>query len=489
MNISAKIAYNTFIQVFGKVIATFLSLIALMLITRYLGPKGFGEYTTAFTFVSIFAICADFGLTLVTSRLLSSPDADEKKIIGNLFGLRIVLAVGLVGLAPILIFVFPYSWAVKQAVLISSAAFIFPLLNQVFVGFFQKKLNLTYVALAEILNRVVFLIVVVISVQKNYGLTGIMLGLTAAALISFLTHLYFAKKETIVKPAWDWHFWKKILRASWPLAVTIVFNLIYLKADTLILSLLKSQQEVGLYGAAYRIIEVLSSLPFIFAGLILPILSSAWLASDPEKYRKVLQKSFNLTIIAVFPLVIGGQFLSSGIISIMAGQGYTAASGILQILVVAVGFVFISCLFTHALIAIDQQKKIIWAYAFTSISSLALYFWLIPRYSYYGAAVATVYSELTITVAAIYFVRRYSDFRPKLKIIAKALAASLVMALFLYLVPATFRNSNLGTMILIVVGAIVYLISLYTLKGIDKNDLESLINKKTSNVQINVQTN
>lgn len=79
MNLSAKIAYNTLIQVAGKILATVLSFISLMLMTRYLGPSSFGEYTTAFTFISIFAVCADFGLTLVTSRLLSAPEANEKK--------------------------------------------------------------------------------------------------------------------------------------------------------------------------------------------------------------------------------------------------------------------------------------------------------------------------------------------------------------------------------------------------------------------------
>ncbi|MCX6795574.1 MAG: polysaccharide biosynthesis C-terminal domain-containing protein, partial [Candidatus Falkowbacteria bacterium] len=259
-----------------------------------------------------------------------------------------------------------------------------------------------------------------------------------------------------------------------------IFNLIYLKADTLILSLFKSQQEVGMYGAAYRIIEVLSSLPFIFAGLILPILSAAWLTGDKDKYRKILQKSLNITIIAIFPLIIGGWFLADGIISIMAGWQFAGAGIILQILLVAAGLVFVSCLFTHAIIAIDKQRKIIGAYAFTSISSLALYLILIPRYSYYGAAIATVYSELAITIAAIYFVRRYTAFRADLKIVPKVLFSSLAMSLFLFLVSSTFRNSNYGTIALIFLATIVYFVALYLVKGVKKSDVEAILNKNNN---------
>lgn len=485
MNISAKIAHNTIIQVAGKIIASILSLIALMLMTRYLGPAGFGEYTTAFTFVSIFAICADFGLTLVTSRLLSVPGADEKKIINNLFGLRIVLALGLVGLAPFFVFALPYSRTIQLAVLIGSIAFVFPLLNQVFVGYFQKNLNLFYVALAEVLNRVVFLIAVIISIRSNFGLIGMMTGLSIAALLSFLVHFYFINKKTRIQVAWDFAYWKEILKISWPLAITIIFNLIYLKADTFLLSLLKSQEEVGLYGAAYRIVEVLSSLPFIFAGLILPILSAAWFGSDRIRYKKVLQKSLDLTIIAIFPLIIGGQFLANGIISIVAGKEYAGAGVILQILLIAVGLIFTSCLFTHAVIAIDKQKKIIGAYIFTGISSLALYLLLIPRYSYYGAAIGTVYSELAITIAAIYIVYRYSDFRPNLKIVPKVIGSSLIMTAFLLIIPSHFRNSHLGTITLIVAAGIVYLLSLYLIRGINSSDLNAILNKK-NNSELNV---
>ncbi|MDD3301313.1 MAG: flippase [Patescibacteria group bacterium] len=485
MNLSAKIAYNTLIQVAGKILATVLSFISLMLMTRYLGPSSFGEYTTAFTFISIFAVCADFGLTLVTSRLLSAPEANEKKIISNLFGLRIVLAVGLVGLAPLLIFTFPYSASVKIAVLFGAAGFVFPLFNQIFVGFFQKKLNLIYVAIAEVVNRIIFLAAIIISIQKNFGLNGIMIGLTISAFASFLIHYYFAGKETNVRPAWDFKYWGEILKTSWPLAVTIILNLLYLKADTLLLSLFKPQQEVGLYGAAYRIVEVLNSLPYIFAGLILPVLSAAWLSKNLEKYHKVLQKSFDLTMIAVIPLIVGGQMVAGGIIYLMAGKDYFAAGPILQILLVAVGFVFISCLFTHAIIAIDKQKKIIGAYLFTSVSALALYLWLIPRYSYYGAAIATVYSELAISAASIYLVYRYSSFRPNLKILPKVLASSFLMSLFLFFSPKTLKDSNWGIVALIIGGAIIYFLALYLLRGLKKSDIRSVLNKK-SNLEIHV---
>ena len=108
MNLTRKVAHNTFIQIVGKIISTFLGLLAIALITRYLGRDGFGEYTTVITFLTFFAVAADFGLTLVTVQMISGHDAEENKILNNLFGLRLVSALLFLLLAPLTISFFPY---------------------------------------------------------------------------------------------------------------------------------------------------------------------------------------------------------------------------------------------------------------------------------------------------------------------------------------------------------------------------------------------
>ena len=49
MHIATKVAYNTIVQVASKVVTTILGLLAVAIMTRYLGPSGFGEYTTIVT--------------------------------------------------------------------------------------------------------------------------------------------------------------------------------------------------------------------------------------------------------------------------------------------------------------------------------------------------------------------------------------------------------------------------------------------------------
>ena len=158
MSLSTRIAHNYIIQIIGKAIATALGLIAVGAIARYLGQNGFGEYTVIITFISFFAILADLGLTLVTVQMISQPNVNEEKILSNLLGLRLVSAFLFLGIAPFIIFLFPYTQVVKIGVLIAAVSFFFIALTQVLVGLFQKKLSMDKVAIAEVVSRVALVI-------------------------------------------------------------------------------------------------------------------------------------------------------------------------------------------------------------------------------------------------------------------------------------------------------------------------------------------
>lgn len=480
MRLAAKIAYNTIVQVISKVIATVLGLVSIALITRYLGQTGFGQYTTIITFLSFFAVIADLGLTLVTVQMISRPGIDQEKILGNLLALRLVSAIIFLGLAPLLVLFFPYDPAVKTGVAIASFSFLFIALNQVLVGIFQKHLRLDKVSIAEVAGRAALLVGIILALKANGGLTGIMIATVLSSLLNFCLHYIFSRSFVRLKLNFDWRAWREIIIKSWPLAVTIVFNLIYLKADTLLLSLIKRPSsvgiiaEVGLYGAAYKVIDVLTTFPFMFAGIILPIMTARWAEKDQAGFKTVLQRSFDLMAVIAIPLVVGAQFLAEDIMTVVAGNEFVLSGPILQVLIVAVAFIFLGCMFAHAVIAIDKQRKIIWAYVFVALSALVGYFALIPRFSYFGAAGVTIYSELAIALASFFLVWKYTGFLPGFKVAGKALAAAAIMAGVLWAASAQgWHNLPL----VLVLAVLVYFGALYALKGITKEEIAGIFSK------------
>lgn len=479
MNLSKKVAQNTFIQIFGKIISTILGLLALAILTRYLGVARFGEYTTIFTFISFFAIISDLGLTLVTVQMISDPKADEGKILNNLLALRLLSALIFLSLGPIIVLFFPYEQNIKLGVLITAISFLFVALNQIMTGIFQKRLTMNKSVWAEIISRIALLLGIVLIAYFKGSLMAILWISILSSAISFGIQFYFSQKFISLKLEYDKKIWGEIIQKSWPLAVTIAFNLIYLKADTLILSLMKSPTEVGIYGSVYKIIDVLVTVPFMFAGVILPILTADWLKNNQERFQKVWQRSLDFMILMALPLIVGTQFVAKDIMILIAGPEFSEAGPILQILILAAAIIFISCIFSHVIIAINKQKKIIGAYIFTSITALAGYLIFIPKYSYLGAAWTTIYSELAILLFAAYYAKKYTDTSLNLKIVWKALLASLIMGGVMYVLPNNFYSNKLGLLSIMIIAATSYGLALLALKAINKNDLKLILPKST----------
>mgnify|MGYP001473480294 CR=1 FL=1 len=478
MALSAKIAFNTGIQVISKVIGTLVSLGAVALITRYLGSYGFGNYTTALTFVTFFSIAGDLGLTLVTTQLISRPGANQERILSNLFAFRLISASAILLIAPLIVVFFPYDPVVKQGVMIAALAFFFILLNQVFVSLFQKELRADRIAMAEVASRLLMFAATALVVWFNWGLMGVLWSMAMANGVSFLIHYYYSRAYAKIGFAWDWVVWKDIMSRAWPLMLTIVLNLVYLKTDTFLLSLLKSPTDVGLYGAAYKVVDVLVSIPFMIGGTILPILTLRWQAGRKDDYARAWQKIFDATALLVWPALIGGFVLATPIMSIVAGEEFRAAGAILKILIFAVGGVFFSSFFSYTMISFDSQRKLIGAYLFTALSALILYLIFIPRFSYFGAAWVTVYSELAITVGAWLMVRRYGKLKARFKVFFKALIAALIMGLLIAMLPLA-TETILGLTFAIVIGAIAYSLIVLAFKAISVREVKEMLTGKT----------
>ena len=478
MNLSSKIAYNTIVQMAGKVISTILGLIALAIMARYLGQTGFGSYTTVITFVSFFAIIADLGLTLVTVQMISRPGVDEARALNNLFGLRLISILLFLSLAPLIVIFVPYTKDIKIGVVIAVLSFLFPALNQILIGLFQKKLRMDKAVIAETASRIALVIGIYLAIKLQSGLNGILWASVISAALNFIVSYLLAAKYHFLKPAFDFSLWQEIISKSWPLAITTILNLLYLKTDTLILSLEKSQAEVGLYGAAYRIIDVLTTLPYMFAGIILPILTVSWFEHKKDYFASVLQKSFDLMAIFSLPIIAGTLVLAKPLIVLVAGNDFAPSSPILKIIIFALAAIFLGCMFAHAIIAIGKQRKMISSYIFVGISSIILYLIFIPPFSYYGAAAVTIYSEVAIAFLSAYVVWKYTKFIPNFKIVGKTIIASIIMGGALYLIPNNFYYTWAGLTVGIIIAVLVYFFSLYGIKGITKNDLKILLNRK-----------
>jgi O-antigen/teichoic acid export membrane protein len=367
--------------------------------------------------------------------MLSETGVDRDKISSNIFTLRVVSAAVFFGLAPLVVLLFPYPGEIKAGVGIAAASFFFLAVNQVLTSVLQKELRMARAATAEVLGRLGLFLGAWFVAKEHLGLEWVLAALVLGNLLTAGWNWLLVRSLVSLSWRFDMAVWKEIAERSWPIALSITFNLIYLKGDVIILSLTRSQAEVGIYGAAYKILDVLTVIPIMFMGLVLPLLVKARADGSANDWNRILQKAFDFMAILALPLVAGALVVGRDLMVLFAGDGFAEAGPLLVILIVACAAVFFGSMFGHAVIAVKKQKVMVWGYAADAVLATALYLAIIPAYGPTGAAWVTVFAEVFIACATYFMIWKTTRFVPNLRGAFRAAVAAGFMAAFVAILP------------------------------------------------------
>lgn len=473
MSVARALAWNTGVQLIGKIISTVFGIFIVGLLTRLLGQAGFGLYTAANAYLQIFALILDLGINVTFSALLgehAQDEAYEKRCVSALFTLRALMAVVVLGLAPLIWYLlYPAEHLMLLAIIALNASVFFPAINQILIGLQQRHLRMHIPAIGEVIGRAFLLGGLLVGAAQGWSLVSLLWLVSIGSFLNFIFCLIFVQPRGRIRLNWDPVFWKQTLVRSWPIGVSIAFNLVYFKADTFILSRVRSLEEVGLYGAAYRVLEILITIPFMYAGILLPLLSQVWGEKNKEKFGHYLSRSVEVMLYLVCPMVIGTWLLGPRIMMLVSGPAFASSGEILRVLVIAVGIIYINTITSHAIVALNTQRKMLPIYFIVALVTLAGYFVFIPTYGMWAAAWLTVASEAGVFLGSWMLTRHAVQFRLDTHTVLATFAAAFVMGGAVWLLRAQ------SLFLAISLGALVYAISLLALGGVTIARLRQLL--------------
>lgn len=264
-------------------------------------------------------------------------------------------------------------------------------------------------------------------------------------------------------------FFRQTLKTAFPIAVSLVLVLIYFKLDTILLSLMKPARDVGIYSAAYKILEAVIFLPAIYIGLVMPILSRHAFG-DKMEFIKTFRKTFD--IISIFAFWFSGYLflMSDFVVRIIGGSGFGQASPVLKILALAIFLIFFGNLGGNAIIALNLQKKAMRVYFAGAVINLGGNLLLIPKYSYFAAAWMTAITEFLITLLLFRLIKRETGALADTMVLGKSFLATVLTAIPTLL----FRASP-------VLASFVWLLYfpvLFAFGGFTKADIQDIISLK-----------
>ncbi len=473
MSISRKITYNVIFSSIAKVLSTATALVGIGLITRYLGQDGFGLYATALAFLPLFGALGDWGLPQTTAMKIAQPKANEKKIVANIIGLRLFISVIILLITPLIVPFLPYSYELKIAIVIVAGSYMLSSLYQILIGMFQKRLIMDRVTGAELVGKIIQVGLIAIGVYLQWNFYLIVGTLFVNMFLNFLFVFLLSRKFIKFKPAFDFKYWKIILRQSIPLGMATALTFVYFRSNTILLSILRPPEDVGIFSAAQKVIENISFFPAMIVGLTMPLFSY-YLVKDKTKFKFLVNENYKIFFILTVPLVIGGLLLADKMIALIAGPDFFESILVLQIGLFTLALIFFGTLFMNIMIAARLQKLIFWALLVCAIFSVTsnLYFIpLFPNNAYLVPAIVSVITEVLVVILTGYFIWKKLHFFPRVEKFPQILLAGFLMGAVIYF----FQEFNF--FVLVLLGIVVYSSALLLFKIISRKEIVELLRK------------
>ena len=193
-----------------------------------------------------------------------------------------------------------------------------------------------------------------------------------------------------------------LIRDAVPIAVALAMNVLYLRLLVVMVSLTTNETETGLYGTAFRVVELFIGIPPIVIGVALPLLAVAG-ADDLDRLRYGTERLLEVGIVASMGLALIVTILAEPTLELLGGEEFAGASRLLQIQIWALVPLAAGTVMGLTLLSLRRQRDIALSNALALAVVLTAGFALISAYGAEGAAVAGLVAESTLLVAFVAF--------------------------------------------------------------------------------------
>ncbi|MCX6755649.1 MAG: flippase [Candidatus Nomurabacteria bacterium] len=470
INTSTKqtVIKNTFWLFFGEIIGRILKLVIVVFSTRKLGVEGWGLFSYAMAFISLFFILGDFGINTFITKEMSKDNNNKHKYLATSIIIRLFMIAVFCSTALLLA---PNLGKIKLGfgiVFIFTLFFVSESLREIAMSINRSLEKMEVEGFSKILINLSITVFGLILLINNVDPISLAMAYMIGSIISTIYIVWSIRKEL---KGIEWKFskenWKVIYQFSWPIVIMSFFGFLF-SLDTIMLGQMKSAVDVGLYTMAQRLISVFSIIPGFIGASLFPILSRN--ENDNNKLGYIFEKIMTIILALGIPITIIGVFFSKEIILLIVGPAYIAGASVLGVLMISILASFPNIFLTNLIFSKNLQKIFITATISGVLLNILLNFWLIPKYGALGAAISTTIAELLIMVTNWKRLKKIIPFSviPKLGKIALSNMVMLIIIIVLHLIGLNF-------IIITFIAIVTYILILNMLEESNFKEIYSLV--------------
>lgn len=457
----------------SRVVSLVLLFLAYLLLTRYLGPYKYGQFQFVLSYVTLFGVVIDFGIQQYVIKKISEDRTQAKRYFQNFFAVEIALST-IVYLSMLAVAYYNgYEPDVFKAISVAGLGAAIHGLTYPFLSVITAFYDLKKAALLNFIASLINVGMIFLTIAVGGGIVMLTFQQMIYATLALIIYYHFIQKY-IGKPEilagfknLDWSLIRTILKAAIPFALLVGFSTVYNRIDVVLITKILDYTQTGLYSAAYKFFDLLAFFPAVVSHALYPLFVSLMAEGKREEIRDILEKYLRFMAAIALPIGVGGTLLAIPIIGILSPE-YAEAAPVLAIVVWAPVILFMYIVVNS--IVISQLTK--FAMIITGVNvtiNIVGNILLLPHYGIKGAAVMTLISEFLQGAFYFYFVHKKITNFKFFSLIWKPIIASVVMGVAVW-----YTRDLVFWPVVVLIGVIVYALSLLALRFFKKDDVALL---------------
>lgn len=369
-------------------------------VARYLGPSQFGTFSYALAFASIFAGIAKMGLDGIVVRDLTLHPDQKDVYVGTSFWIKLAGAFFVLAL---IVTILPFTSndsLTNSYILIISLGLIFQSF-EVVEFYFQSRVLARLVSICKIAQLALSSLIKIylVLIQADLFWFVMITAIDSFSLAISYCIAYRLNGNVNFLRFFDRNLALRLLKDSWPLIISSVVVMIYMRIDQVMIKEMLGEREVGIYSAAVRLSEAWYFFPMVLTSSLFPAILNAKKISA-ELYYFRLQQLYNFMVMVGVAIAILTTFLGPWLVKTLFGLKYEDAGALLAVhiwtgIFVSLGVASGKWLLSENLNGLALQRTL-----GGMLLNIGLNFLLIPRYGNMGAAIGTLLSQ---SFAAYFF--------------------------------------------------------------------------------------
>ncbi|WP_026474009.1 oligosaccharide flippase family protein [Alkaliflexus imshenetskii] len=402
MGLRVNFLYNLFLTLANYLVG----LVVFPYISRVFGVVNVGIVGFVDSSINYFILFATLGISTIGVREIARVKTDRERLnsaFSSLLSLSSLFLIIVVVLYFVLIFSVPSFETHRALFLIGSAKLIFTVYS---IEWFYKGIeNFKFISIRNGVVKVVYLLLLFLFVKEKNDIELYFFLTVLSIVVSSIINIVYSRKFVT--------FSLKNIRIE-PFVKQVVYigtysilTSMYTTFNIMYLGFVCNSAEVGYYWTALKIYTIVLGFYTAFTGVMLPRMSGMVMGKELDKFKEMIQKSFDLLLSFVLPVIVVGIILTSHLIFVLSGSGFEGAIRPMRLimpLLLVVGVAQIIAI--QVLIPLKQDGQILRASIIGAIVGVVGNVLFVESFGSVGTASVLLFSETSVTLYYVYFAIR-----------------------------------------------------------------------------------